>query len=53
MTTYFFVKVDGVWQKPVDHYPVARYHGIKDKDVEIYELNLDDLKQKNLVWKNH
>jgi len=52
MNKYWFVKVNGEWSKPFTFYPVAKYNSAK-KEVEIYEVDLDDLKKKNLVWKNH
>ena len=49
--TYWFVKIDGRWERPYTFYPVAKITGTK-KNVEIYEVNLDELKKKNLVWKS-
>ena len=48
--TYWFVNVDGKWQKPFTYYPVAKFNSIK-KAVKIYEVNLDELPKKTLVWK--
>ena len=52
MEKYYFVKVDGVWQKPFSYYPVSKFNK-SNKNVEIYEIDLDDLKKKDLVWKNY
>ena len=49
--TYWFVNVDGKWQKPFTYYPVAKFNSIK-KTVKIYEVNLDELPKKTLVWKS-
>lgn len=48
--TYWFVNVDGKWSKPFTYYPVAKFNSIK-KAVKIYEVNLDELPKKTLVWK--
>lgn len=48
---YWFVNVDGKWSKPFTYYPVAKYNSTK-KDVKIYEVNLDELPKKTLVWKS-
>jgi hypothetical protein len=49
--TYWFVNVDGKWSKPFTYYPVAKFNSTK-KDVKIYEVNLDELPKKTLVWKS-
>lgn len=51
MMIYQFVNVDGKWSKPYTYYPVAKYNSTK-KDVKIYEVDLDALPKKNLVWKS-
>ena len=51
MKIYWFVNVDGEWSKPFTYYPAAKYNSIK-KDVKIYEVDLDALPKKNLVWKS-
>ena len=33
------------------YYPVAKFNNIK-KEVKIYEVDLDALPKKNLVWKS-
>lgn len=48
--TYWFVNVDGKWKKPYTYYPVAQFNSTK-KAVKIYEVNLDELPKKTLVWK--
>ena len=48
---YWFVNIDGKWTKPYTYYPVALYNSTK-KNVKIYEINLDELPKKNLVWKH-
>lgn len=47
---YWFVNVDGEWSKPFTYYPVAKFNN--KKDVKIYEVDLDALPKKNLVWKS-
>lgn len=49
--TYWFVKIDGKWSKPFTYYPVSKYANTK-KEIEIYEVDLDQLGKKNLVWKS-
>ena len=49
MMIYWFVNVDEKWSKPFTYYPVAKYNSTK-KDVKIYEVDLDALSKKNLVW---
>lgn len=48
---YWFVNVDGKWSKPYTYYPDAKNNSTK-KDVKIYEVDLDALLKKNLVWKS-
>lgn len=48
---YWFVKIDGKWSKPFNYYPASKYANTK-KDVEIYEVDLDSLGKKNLVWRS-
>lgn len=48
---YWFVKIDGRWEKPYTYYPVSKFSSTKKK-VEIYEVDLDSLGKKNLVWKS-
>ena len=48
---YWFVNVDGKWSKPYTYCPVAKYNSTK-KDVKIYEVDLEALSKKNLVWKS-
>lgn len=52
MNKYWFVKIDGRWSKPFTFYPVAKFQGSK-KEVQIFEVDLDDLKKKNLVWRSN
>lgn len=48
---YWFVNVNGKWTKLYTYYPVALFNSTK-KNVKIYEVNLDELPKKNLVWKH-
>lgn len=49
--TYWFVKIEGKWSKPYTYYPGSKFNQTK-KHVEIYEVNLENLGKRNLVWKS-